>query len=185
MTCIAGVVGPDGTIYMGGDSAGIAGYDLVVRADQKVFTKGPMVFGFAGSFRMGQILRYALTVPAQTEADVEQYLATTFIDAVRQILREKGSATRNNELESNEGQFLVGYQGRLFRIDHDYQVGEAHDDFVAIGCGDAIAQGALHATPDLEPRARLRRALAAAERYSAGVRRPFVVKTLVPEKKRR
>ena len=39
MTAIVGLVAGK-SIYMGGDSAGIDGYDLVIRADEKVFTVG-------------------------------------------------------------------------------------------------------------------------------------------------
>ena len=39
MTCIAGLVDSNGDIYIGGDSAGVAGYDLTIRADEKVFKK--------------------------------------------------------------------------------------------------------------------------------------------------
>lgn len=40
MTCIVGVV-EGHTVWMGGDSAGVGGYALTVRADQKVFRNGP------------------------------------------------------------------------------------------------------------------------------------------------
>jgi len=33
------------------------------------------------------------------------------------------------------GTFLVGYRGRLFRVDSDYQVGESVNNYCAVGCG--------------------------------------------------
>ena len=36
MTCIVGLV-HEGVVYIGGDSAGVAGLSLTVRADEKVF----------------------------------------------------------------------------------------------------------------------------------------------------
>ena len=39
MTCIVGLV-HGGKVYMGGDSAGVGGYCLTVRADEKVFRNG-------------------------------------------------------------------------------------------------------------------------------------------------
>lgn len=39
MTCIAGIVGEDGSIWMGGDSAGISGLSLQTRQDPKVFPR--------------------------------------------------------------------------------------------------------------------------------------------------
>lgn len=58
MTCIVGLVDGD-RVILGGDSAGIAGWHLQLRADEKVFRNGPYAIGFTTSFRMGQILRYA------------------------------------------------------------------------------------------------------------------------------
>ena len=47
MTCIIGLV-ENSKVYIGGDSAGVAGYGLSVRADEKVFKKGDFIFGFWG-----------------------------------------------------------------------------------------------------------------------------------------
>lgn len=39
MTAIVGLAA-DGTVYLGGDSAGVGGYALTLRADRKVFRHG-------------------------------------------------------------------------------------------------------------------------------------------------
>lgn len=62
MTCIVGLV-DQGNVWIGGDSAGVGGYDLMLRADQKVFRNGDFLMGFTSSFRMGQLLRYKLSPP--------------------------------------------------------------------------------------------------------------------------
>ena len=178
MTIIAALI-HDGTIYMGADSAGVAGYDLTVRADRKVFTNGPYVIGFTSSFRMGQLLRWKLNDPDRDpRVDVEKFMCTAFVDAVRALMNENGCGHRMNNVDSC-GNFLVGYAGRLFNIGGDYQVGENSEGFDAVGCGDNLALGALYATrghPD--PRERLLLALETAERFSAGVRGPFHIETL-------
>ena len=126
---------------------------------------------------MGQILQYALKVPDHDpRVSVERYLATTFIDAVRQCLKEKGWARKHNESEWG-GEFLLGYRGRLFKVDNDYHVGEPLDGIDAVGCGYQIAQGALYASK-AAGRARLLVALEAAEAYSSGVRGPFHIESL-------
>ncbi len=178
MTCIVGFV-EGGTVWMAGDSAGVGGLDLAVRADLKVFRNGPMIFGFTSSFRMGQLLRYALTVPDHDpRVDLNKYMATTFVDAVRECLKTHGWAEKDKEQERG-GTFMVGYQGKLFVIEADYQVGEPLDGFYAVGCGDQVARGALFATPTMKGKARCELALQAAERCSAGVRGPFVVESLI------
>jgi ATP-dependent protease HslVU (ClpYQ) peptidase subunit len=174
VTCIAGVVAADGTVYIGGDSAGVAGWSLSVRADSKVFTLGDLAMGFTTSFRMGQVLRYSLDVPKYDGDDLERWMATTFIDAVRECLKKAGWATKDKEQESG-GDFLVGLHGRLFSVHGDYQVGEDADGVAAVGCGGDIALGALWATRGLEAPKRVRTALEAAERFSAGVRGPFTI----------
>lgn len=163
---------------MGGDSAGVAGWSLTIRADQKVFRNGPMLFGFTTSFRMGQLLRYALVVPERNpNMDVERFMSTLFIDAVRQCLKDHGWAEKDKDSERG-GEFLVGYAGRLFNVGSDYQVGIPLDGYDACGCGAQIACGALFATSKLKGKARATLCLTAAERSCAGVRAPFYVESL-------
>ncbi|GAB5505802.1 MAG: hypothetical protein Rhirs2KO_09650 [Rhizobiaceae bacterium] len=177
MTCIVGLV-ENGAVYIGGDSAGVSDSYLTVRADRKVFRNSDFIMGFTSSFRMGQLLHRAFSPPQRhPDTDVEKFMVTEFVDAVRQCLKDGGYAEKHNEAERG-GTFLVGYQGRLFRIDSDYQVGEAADAFDAVGCGHAIAQGALYANPAGRPLDRLKIALEAAERFSSGVRGPFHFETL-------
>lgn len=172
MTAIVGLA-HGGRVHLGGDSAGVAGYSLTVRADSKVFRTGPYVMGFTSSFRMGQLLRWRLD-PPEPEADLERFMATAFVDAVRETLRDGGWLRKEHEQEEG-GTFLVGVGGRLFCLQSDFQVAEAADGYAAVGCGADIALGALYATSSgrKPPRKRLRLALEAAERFSAGVRGPY------------
>lgn len=174
MTCIVGMVASDGSVHLGGDSAGVSGYTRTIRSDPKVFVNGPMAFGFTSSFRMGQLLRYRLTVPKQHDEDLMTYLCGTFIDAVRRTLSEGGWMTTTNGVESG-GCFLLGYAGRLFQVDSDFQVAEPASGYAAVGCGDEYAMGALHALRDRVPipEDRLRFALEAAAEFSTGVAGPF------------
>lgn len=176
MTCIVGLV-DQGRVWVGGDSAGVAGYDLTVRADRKVFRNGPYVMGFTDSFRMGQLLRHGFEppVPPDVPAALEAFMATAFIDAVRDRLKTGGWARKDNERESG-GCFLVGVCGRLFKVDSDFQVGESADGWMAVGVGDQVAHGVLYASAGRPAMDRVVVALAAAERCSAGVRRPFTVR---------
>jgi len=172
MTCIVGLV-HDGKVLIGGDSAGVGGLDLQLRADQKVWAKDGYAFGFTTSFRMGQLLRYSLHLPKRhPDTDLMQYMVTEFIEAVRKCLKEGGFATKKEDAETG-GTFLVGTAGRLFRIDSDYQVGEMTGAFDACGCGESYAKGVLFSNHHLSPNDRVLQALSAAEAMSAGVRGPF------------
>lgn len=177
MTAIVGLA-RRGKVYIGGDSAGVGGLSLTVRADAKVFRKGRYLFGFTTSFRMGQLIRYSLAAP-KPKGDLEAFMTTKFVDSLRKCLKDGGWARTEDEREEG-GTFLVGVQGQLFTIHADYQVARSVDGFAAVGCGDDIALGALYATKGrgMKPQARVKVALSAAERFSAGVRGPFVCQKL-------
>jgi hypothetical protein len=178
VTCIAGLA-DGGAVYLAGDSAGISGWDLTIRADVKVFINGPYVMGFTHSFRMGQLLRYAFSPPAPETTDLHGFMCTAFIDALRTCLKDGGWATKDKEQEEG-GCFLVGVAGCLFTVQSDYQVAEPASGCAAVGCGDRAALGALFATAGGKPRTRLETAMGAAEHLSAGVRGPFAFASIGP-----
>lgn len=177
MTCIA-AISHNGTVFMGADSAGIAGLSLTIRKDPKIYKVGNFIFGFTDSFRMGQLLGYKFDPPKHyDDKTIEQYMHTDFIESLRVTLRD-GGFSRSNNGEESAGTFLVGYKGRLFKVESDYQIGENVEPFDAVGCGAELAIGALFATKEMKPEQRLNIALEAAEAFSAGVRRPFWVDVL-------
>jgi len=174
MTCIIGLK-QDNTVFMGCDSAGVGGLSLRVRADRKVFKKNGFIMGFTSSFRMGELLQYSLVIPVHyTGIDIYEYMVTSFINAVRECLKAGGYAKKEKEEESG-GTFLIGYKGRLFKIEDDYQVAESLLPFDACGCGEAYALGAMYSNANLTPHDRITQALTTAQEFSAGVRMPFHV----------
>lgn len=187
MTCIVGLV-HDGEVFIGGDSAGVADWNLTIRTDQKVFSNGPFIFGFTTSYRMGQLLRYSLEIPGHpalaSGKNLEAYMVKNFVDAVRECLQKGGFAEKDKEAEKG-GEFLVGVRGRLFTIHDDYQVGEPKQGFYAMGTGAQVAMGSLWTTAELNrvdsrplqipPTHRVMLALNAAEQLNIGVRGPHTV----------
>lgn len=181
MTCIVAVT--DGKrVVMGGDSAGVAGYGLTVRKDKKVFKKTDesqttWLFGFAGSFRMGQLIHYELVLPqvnAKARADLHKFMVTKFIPSLRLCLKNGGCAGKKEEVERG-GTFLVGLLGRIFEIESDNQVAEPAELFFALGCGHDLAKGSLSSTMHMDLRERALQALTSAEKFSCGVRGPFEI----------
>ncbi len=71
--------------------------------------------------------------------------------------------------------FLVAYSGQLYSVESDFQTCRSVEPFLATGCGQDIALGAMFATEKMAPEKRVNLALEAAEKFSAGVRRPSVV----------
>lgn len=178
MTCIVGLV-DNGEVYMGGDSAGVAGLSITIRNDEKVFTNGPFIIGFTSSFRMGQLLRFKFAPPKQTN-DISDYefMVTDFIDAVRKCFAMNGFGNLQDRSHNVGGSFLVGYNGVLYSVDSDFQVGIPTKGYDAVGCGADLALGALFVSEGmLSPTERVQRALEAAEAFSGGVSAPFVCLT--------
>ncbi|WP_229772369.1 hypothetical protein [Burkholderia pseudomallei] len=160
---------------MGADSAAVGGWTVWDRLDPKIYRVGPFLIGFTTSYRMGQLLGHSFSVPDHLEGvDTFAFMCTTFVDAVRECLKKGGFALRENEREE-AGTFLCAYRGRVFRVESDYQIGESATNFDACGCGQEFALGSLYSTSGMEPEQRVRTALCAAQRFSAGVREPFLI----------
>ncbi len=178
MTCIVAIKS-NNQIIMGADSAGIAGYELRIRKDPKIYKVGEFLFGFTSSFRMGQILGYSFVPPEhRPDYSIEKYMHQVFVDALRDVFHSKGFS-RNNSGEESGGTFLIAYRNHIFQICSDFQVAESIHDFDAVGCGADVALGALFATTtnhNIKERATI--ALNAAEQFSSGVRSPFIFETI-------
>lgn len=177
MTCIVAVA-DDKTVWMGGDSVSISGWDAYRNTDAKVWRKGEFLMGSSGDTRLSQLLRHAFTPPEITEGSLASYFAGPFTNALRECLKASGYAEKQNEKEKHEGYYLVGLRGRIFILWGDYSHIEPSWGYAAIGCGGGYAEGSMYATREdhgLDPRRRVQIALEAAERHSAGVRGPFTI----------
>ena len=182
MTCIVGIE-RDGEVWMGGDSAltDSATMALRVMEDEKIFMNDQMLIGCCSSLRTLQLMRYAFVQPDKGERkDDVSFLATDFMDAVRNMQREKGIMKREADVEVQDAHFLIGYNGRLYVVEDDHQVYRTRDGFAAIGCGSDLALGAMYAlrSSTRSPEEIIEIALEAAETFSAGVKRPFHIMKL-------
>jgi hypothetical protein len=178
MTAIVGLEF-NGSVIIGADSAGVDvdTYDICARSDEKVFiVEETMVLGFIHSFRMGQLLRYAFSPPEKSsKKDDMSYLVVDVIDAIRSMFKDKGYMKKDDDVEAG-GTFLLGYNGRLYTVADDFQVGRSMNGYDACGCGAHYALGSLHSTKhNPDPIDRVKLALGAAVHHNAGVRPPFVV----------
>lgn len=175
MTCIVGII-EGKKVYIGGDSAGVSGLNVTIRKDTKVFKVDKFIFGCTWSFRMIQLIRFSFKPPKRyDETDVYEYMCTAFINELRQCFKNGGFARVSNG-EEEGGQFLVGYEGRLFDIHSDFQVGESEKGYSSCGCGQSYAIGALDAMDtELPAENRIRKALEIAVYRSGGVRPPFII----------
>jgi len=174
MTCIAGYQ-KDGEVWLGGDSAGVAGLHVNLRKDTKVFKRKGIIFGFTSSFRMGQLIRYALKIPKHPSNMTDiRYLQTKFLPQLMSCLTEnKYTEVKNNTAIG--GTFLMAYHGKLYCVYGDFQIAEPLGDFLAVGCGEPYAFGSYwtNRRHGRQGRDIVKDALEAAAHYSGGVRPPF------------
>ena len=172
MTCIVGVKSDKG-LYIGGDSAISCDNLVQIITDPKVWRKGQFVMGFAGSLRVGQIIKYKMKIPPINKRKPTEYMVTGFVDAMRKYLKLAGAAREDKKEEEQENQFLIGFKGHLFEIDEAYGVCEINDEFVSIGSGTEYALGSLYVTKNLDPKKRILKALETAAHFCEGVQPPF------------
>lgn len=175
MTCIVGFLDKKTKkVTIGADSAGVAGLNLSIRKDKKIFNNGEFIIACTSSFRMIQLLQFRFKPPEIKCKDIYEYMCTDFIDAIRKCFKDGGFIKKREEEEIG-GVFLIGYKDRLFCIQSDFQVAENLNGMDACGCGDNFALGCLYAISkdDLSSDVKVTKALEAAEVFSAGVCKPF------------
>ncbi|MCP4656759.1 MAG: hypothetical protein GY856_15205 [bacterium] len=173
MTCIVGIA-EGGTVLLAGDSAAASLKDQEIYSvkNSKVFEVGLYLFGYTTSYRLGQILRYETEFPKPPADDLERFMATAFVSAIRRSLAVSGFERGLGE----HGSILVGVNGQLFVIGTDLQVLSGATSYLAVGSGRRVAYGALYALEDSgkSPRERAEIALRAAQSFTPGVREPFI-----------
>jgi len=178
MTCIVGYLDKKTKkVTIGGDSAGVAGLDITIRKDEKVFKVDDFIIGCTSSFRMIQLLRFSFKPPQIKSKNIYEYMCTDFINAVRECFKNGGYLQKSSDGDEKGGTFLVAYKNRLFRIENDFQVAESLNGIDAVGCGADYALGSLHVLTkqNLTPKEKVLKSLETASFFSAGVSKPFVI----------
>ena len=176
MTCIVAVRDKRGVV-MGGDSCGAGdnGWARAAFKRPKVFRNGAFVIGYTDSFRMGQLLEFKLEppTPPRRDADLHGFMVADFAEQVRAVEKAGGYTKIENGVEVG-GAFIVAVRARIFLFSGAYAVLEPNEPFVAVGCGESFALGALRAlSPRMSAQARCAVALQVAAASSGGVMPPF------------
>jgi hypothetical protein len=181
MTVVVGYADGE-TVWIGADSIGVRRGYATNPLGCKAFVKftpvsnTPVVFGYSGSFRLGQLLWAAPSVPDVNDGEDEMLWAvTTFIPWLRQLCTDNNVNPGSNTNDIGEVFFLFGINGRLFHVQSDLAVLEYEK--YAIGAGEEFAIGAMHALSKFEisPEEMIEAAIDAASEYCAYVQGPVVV----------
>lgn len=181
MTCIVAIE-HNGEVWMGADSSASKNDDIICTLNDKIFINDEFIIGYSGSFRIGQIIQYAFTPPKQNifkQSDM-QFMVVDFVDALRNIFREKGVLINDHEGDAHDSELLVGYHGKIYTIERDFHVEKPLKNYAACGSGMTYALGAMFAMNDEDfcVKKKIEKALEASFEYSVSVRPPFVIKKL-------
>ncbi len=139
MTCIVAIA-HEGQVYLASDR-GLSDEDIITSMSApKIRQNDKYIIGYADSPGTGQLLHW-ITLPTPPRRNVEKFMRTTFVSAVRKQLVDSGVDLKDGAHAS----FLIGVSGQLFFVDtQDWQVTEC--EYMAIGSGASIAMGSLYTT---------------------------------------
>lgn len=178
MTAIVAVEGPS-SVWLGGDAAATwPDHSRQTLTSEKVWRHGEWAFGSCGSLRLLQLLRHVLVVPQAPDSvdDLDRFIVTDFIDAVRATLLDAGVTQSKDGVETmDESDFVVALRGRVYTVQGDFSVVRSSLGYAATGSGIDLALGSLYSTQSLSPRTRIRKALEAAAMHNASVAPPFTI----------
>lgn len=189
MTCVVGLVA-NSKVYIGADSLGsgngvkqvyntpkLAVLDINYRKDKYSLQQVPMLIGYTSSYRMGDLLRYKLTPPPlDTIQGINDYLVVDFIPELIKCFEENHFA-KTKEGSKSGGNFLIGFEERLFQVQDDFSVLEPECAYTAVGSGQEFAMGAMYALSSvtISPEEQVREAIEAASEFSTTVGGPITV----------
>lgn len=179
MTCIVAYKF-NNEIYMGSESASICNnYFKMVIAERKVFIKNNMIFGYSGSFRLGQLLQYKLSLPSIGKKNIDTYMHTNFIDSLRKCFEQNDFDITNDD---NDFEFIVGIDNKIYNVHSDLHIIQYDGMCSACGCAEDVALGSMYILNKLDPnckkyspKTKILMALEATNQYSAGVCEPFYI----------
>lgn len=149
MTCVVGIRGKRG-VLLAGDSQASSLLTYRQRSDAKVFSLSDILaIAYCGSARLGQILSYELGDHLEDPPlgmDEHYWAVREFIPHLRNVAYNHGQLYDWFGVESlDQSAFLFAVRNRLFTIEEDLQVGEHFLVYEALGSGEDVAIGALHA----------------------------------------
>jgi hypothetical protein len=130
---------------------------------------------------MGQLLRYSLKLPKHVEGvDDFKYLCAYFIDDVIKCFKDNEYSPIKDGVVHG-GAFLIGYKGKLYSVESDFQVAKSSKPYCAAGCGEDYALGAMYQLHEREfgvlhgnsAETKIIKTLETAAEFSGGVCDPF------------
>lgn len=186
MTAVAGIISGD-RVTLAADRQVWAGWTKGQLSAAKLWHVKDLdaVVGACGTLRGLQVVRYEFTWPAHgsTYEDPLQYLVEA-ADELRQHLGNNGAKRTCDGVDHAHLALLMAWRGGLYEIGGDFSVLQLREQgykYAAVGSGQELCLGALHATVPSRPlsaaeaQTRLLGALRAASHHGLGVGPPYDV----------
>lgn len=163
MTCIVAVETPR-RAYIGADAfVGSASYSDV-RAGSKLFARNGWHVGVAGSSRLSNVLEHVFEWPAAPSSEDLAAVVRVASDIAKLVADDDMCFSNEGGQRSLSSEVMLAAAGRVYVLGVNLGAYRSRRGYAAIGSGDQYALGALYATKDMPPRARVLVAL----RASAG-----------------
>jgi ATP-dependent protease HslVU (ClpYQ) peptidase subunit len=152
MTCIVAVL-KGKTVFLGGDRAATDGHlNRTILKEPKVFIKGELGFGVCGSPKVMDALKHSIEMPTQSSGDDRAFLVSELVPAIREGLVKLDAAGVDSSPFGGgsgvtyEGEIIVAYRGKLYRMQSNFQLIEGGEGYASVGSGSQLALGSLAAT---------------------------------------
>lgn len=155
MTVIVGITDGD-KVYMGSDSLISGENEVQSLRTPKIIKKqcyqdcgmidetNTIFIGVSGTLRGLQLLQYQWEPPIQSQDQQDdEYIHVNVLNSIHTLFIEYGSGLIFDNQDQHPDNFLIGYKGRLYNLDSNYQIYETNKPYAAIGSGDAYALGSL------------------------------------------
>lgn len=135
MTCIIALQ-TDKELYIGGDLLASDFHTKGKMKSDKVFCVGDFIFGFCGSFRMHDLLRYSFSPPERSvNEDTMTYIVNAVIPTIKATFANGGYGTHPVDSDNVGGNFIMCYEGVVYEIQDDYSVLTWEDNILCVGSG--------------------------------------------------
>ncbi len=134
------------SVVFAADSAAANGSEIYTLDTEKVFKRDGYLFGYCGSYRIGQILRHCVALPEYPDesADMERFMVRELVPAIRKAVETEGAAGEGRGFLGEQTCILTCVRGQIWTIGPDLTV-IRESPFAAIGSGRLRAYPALHA----------------------------------------
>ena len=150
MSVIVGIT--DGkNITMGCDSYISGDNEKFELSESKIIKKNNILIGVSGTMRGLQLLKYQLNLTTQehlseiediTISD-EEYICNFLVNTIKEIFFNNQYTIKVDDQENHCDNYLIGYKGKLYTLDSNYQIYSTNDNYMTIGSGSQYAYGAL------------------------------------------